>query len=427
MRQVPVLAPPSERTRYTMTAGRDVLTPRKSLSALGSRTTRSSGRSAAATLQRLRTRARSATGSRSPNTSAGCADLHAARPAPRVRHHATASGAPEPRPVAARKHRATARDRTGAEPDGSPPQAERTVAGALARGWPPPRAGRLTARATPRTTSRGYAAASSSARPPSPTTSSSPSSSRPTGDCTPCPTSARAPASFTAASGSGTSCPALGDYGVRELTPKRLTRFRAELEQAGVGTATVVKALTIVQSILSFAVSEEIVEYNAAAAVRKPRYTRAREPHIFLPAEVEQIRAKLDLRDRTLVSVLAYSGPRPEEVVCRLELGRRRRAERSATSTPSAIASAFTPAARAAGRGSARMVPRLGSARRQTHRCSPPTTAASGTRTTGATGARASGSGEPERQRARPHAPDTRRGRAAHRPGPVRATCARAT
>jgi integrase len=112
--------------------------------------------------------------------------------------------------------------------------------------------------------------------------------------------------------------PRLGDYGVRELTPKRLTRFRAELERAGVGTATVVKAMTIVQSILSFAVSEELVEYNAAAAVTKPQYTRAREPHIFLPPEVEQIRTKLGLRDRTLVSVLAYSGPRPEEVVCRL-------------------------------------------------------------------------------------------------------------
>jgi len=114
----------------------------------------------------------------------------------------------------------------------------------------------------------------------------------------------------------------LGEYGVRELSPKRLTRFRAELEKAGVGTATVLKAMTIVQSILSFAVSEEVVEYNAAAAVAKPRYERAREPHIFLPAEVEKVRAKLnDLRDRTLVSVLAYSGPRPEEVVCRLSWG----------------------------------------------------------------------------------------------------------
>ena len=121
--------------------------------------------------------------------------------------------------------------------------------------------------------------------------------------------------------------PRLGDYGVRELTPKRLARFREELENAGVGTATVRKAMAIVQSILSFAVAEELVEFNAAASVRKPRYEREREPHIFLPAEVEEIRRKLtSLRDRTLVSLLAYSGPRPEEVVCRLaweDLGER--------------------------------------------------------------------------------------------------------
>ena len=64
--------------------------------------------------------------------------------------------------------------------------------------------------------------------------------------------------------------------------------------------------------------AEEIVEYNAAAAVPKPRYERAREPHIFIPADVEQIRSKLDTRGAMLVSLLAYSGPRPEEVVRRL-------------------------------------------------------------------------------------------------------------
>jgi integrase len=112
--------------------------------------------------------------------------------------------------------------------------------------------------------------------------------------------------------------PRLGDYGVRELTPRRLARFRESLERE-VGAATVRKAMAILQSILSFAVAEELIEFNAAASVRKPRYERAREPHIFLPAEVELIRLKLgSLRDRTLVSVLAYSGPRPEEVVCRL-------------------------------------------------------------------------------------------------------------
>jgi integrase len=59
----------------------------------------------------------------------------------------------------------------------------------------------------------------------------------------------------------------------------------------------------------------------SATGPSSPRYTRAREPHIFLPDEVERIRAHLQARDRTLVSVLAYSGPRPEEVVCRLAWG----------------------------------------------------------------------------------------------------------
>ena len=113
--------------------------------------------------------------------------------------------------------------------------------------------------------------------------------------------------------------PRLGDYGVRELTPKRLARFREGLER-DLGTATVRKAMAILQSILSFAVAEELVNLaTLAATVRKPRYERAREPQILLPTDVERIRGKLaNLRDRTLVGVLAYSGPRPEEVVCRL-------------------------------------------------------------------------------------------------------------
>jgi site-specific recombinase XerD len=79
--------------------------------------------------------------------------------------------------------------------------------------------------------------------------------------------------------------------------------------------------MRIGQSIISFAISEELVEFNAAASVRKPRYQRARQPHIFVPADVERIRSKLsNLRDRTLVSVLASSGPRRGGVF-RLEWG----------------------------------------------------------------------------------------------------------
>jgi integrase len=187
--------------------------------------------------------------------------------------------------------------------------------------------------------------------------------------------------------------PRLGDYGVRELTPKRLVRFRVEFERAGIGTATVVKAMTIVQSILSFAVSEELVEYNAAAGVAKPQYTRAREPHIFLPSEVEGIRAKLELRHRTLISVLAYSGPRPEEVVCRLawdDVGehairyvdtKRRKVRFTPLLTPLAddLKEWFLASGRPTGR----------------RPVFPATTAGSGARTTGATGASGPGAGNP--------------------------------
>ena len=116
--------------------------------------------------------------------------------------------------------------------------------------------------------------------------------------------------------------PRLGDYGVRELSPRRLARFREDLERSGVGVATVRKAMAVLQSILSFAIAEELVEFNAAAGVRKPRYKPAREPQIFLPLDVEEIRGRAQaLRDRTLISVLAYTGARPEEVVCRLAWG----------------------------------------------------------------------------------------------------------
>lgn len=178
--------------------------------------------------------------------------------------------------------------------------------------------------------------------------------------------------------------PRRGDYGARELTPKRLTRFRAELERAGVGTAIVMKAMAIIQPILSFAVSEELVEYNPATSVARPRYRRAREPQIFLHADVEKIRPKLGLRNRTLVSVLGYSRPRAEEVVWRLtwdDVGEQaiRYADTKATAVrftqlfarlPKTCASAFSSAA---GQAASR-------------RCSPPT-AGSGSRTIGATGA----------------------------------------
>jgi Phage integrase, N-terminal SAM-like domain len=73
--------------------------------------------------------------------------------------------------------------------------------------------------------------------------------------------------------------PRLGDYGVRELTPKRLARFREELERAGVGTATVRQTMAILQSILSFAVAERRVQRRGARAQATIRAS-ARTAHL---------------------------------------------------------------------------------------------------------------------------------------------------
>jgi hypothetical protein len=51
-----------------------------------------------------------------------------------------------------------------------------------------------------------------------------------------------------------------------------------------VGTATIRKTIAILHSILSSALADELVEFNAAAAVRKPRSERAFGRGRFLEA-----------------------------------------------------------------------------------------------------------------------------------------------
>jgi integrase len=68
----------------------------------------------------------------------------------------------------------------------------------------------------------------------------------------------------------------------------------------------------VLQSIMRKAILDEQIEYNPVAVVRKPKQRRKREPLKIPPETVELIRSKLNMRDATLVSVLAYTGVRPE-------------------------------------------------------------------------------------------------------------------
>ena len=91
--------------------------------------------------------------------------------------------------------------------------------------------------------------------------------------------------------------PRIGGLPLRELTTPTLTRLRAEMTQAGLGDPTVLKAFTVLQSVLSHAVVDGHVDHNAARAVRKPRQRRERKIDPVAPEVVEGMRK--DFLDRS--------------------------------------------------------------------------------------------------------------------------------
>jgi integrase len=113
--------------------------------------------------------------------------------------------------------------------------------------------------------------------------------------------------------------PRLGDVQLRELSAERLEQFIADLRAAGVGDATIRRALAIVQSMLSRAVVWRRIPTNPVAAIRKPTPRRKRVVRPLAPSSVEAIRAALlskrRHRDATLIAVLAYAGLRPGEAL----------------------------------------------------------------------------------------------------------------
>jgi integrase len=127
--------------------------------------------------------------------------------------------------------------------------------------------------------------------------------------------------------------PRLGSYRLRQLSARMIVRQLVEpMRRAGAGEQTVRTTLAVLQSILAFALTEERVPENVVRKVRKPRPDVAREVPAIAPAQVEQLRALLaggftvDLGKRrirrppdpvsaTIVSLLAYEGLRPEELL----------------------------------------------------------------------------------------------------------------
>jgi integrase len=119
--------------------------------------------------------------------------------------------------------------------------------------------------------------------------------------------------------------PRLGSLRLRDIRPQVVERFKRDLGASGVGAASARKTLTVLQGILQRAVEWERIGSNPAAVVRKPPSRRKREVKVLDPGMIERLRAQLPLREAVLVSVLAYAGLRPGEVLalCWRHIGER--------------------------------------------------------------------------------------------------------
>ena len=114
--------------------------------------------------------------------------------------------------------------------------------------------------------------------------------------------------------------PRWGRTQLRDLEPAAIERWVAQLARQGVGDATILQTLAVMSGMLRRAERDGEIVRNPIPLVAKPSQTPKRDPVMISPLQVERMRAWLlaerprpvALRDATLVSLLAYAGPRPE-------------------------------------------------------------------------------------------------------------------
>ena len=113
--------------------------------------------------------------------------------------------------------------------------------------------------------------------------------------------------------------PRFGDQRLCDIKPRMVAQWRAELLADGVGDEAVRKAMNLLQAMFTVAVEWGEAPGNPVMVVRKPRQGRRRVVEPLAPEAVEAIRAVMlaagDDRSATIVSVLAYAGLRPGEML----------------------------------------------------------------------------------------------------------------
>src|SRR4051794_12597071 len=227
--------------------------------------------------------------------------------------------------------------------------------------------------------------------------------------------------------------PRWGTHPVRTLEPSPIEAWVSQLRKRDVGDATILKTLAVFRAILKRAERDREIDRNPIALVAKPKQEPKRAPRPIAPYLVERMRAlildpplrrdrrgrRIPVRDAllremdaTLVSVLAYAGPRPSPKRCRSPStrsadARSRSAPPRAASSSSARRGCSSPSPGTYGAGGC-------GARRPTRTSSfRPRAASGGPAATGTTGASESSS--------------RRRSRSACHATPVRATCGAAS
>jgi integrase len=105
--------------------------------------------------------------------------------------------------------------------------------------------------------------------------------------------------------------PMLGNVPLRAITPAVVARWQARA--LAHGHDALVKARTVLSSIIQTAVEAELLAANPVRTVRAPRAPMRDEVRPLAPTAVEALRAQLDHRDAVLVSLMAYAGLRPGE------------------------------------------------------------------------------------------------------------------
>ncbi len=110
--------------------------------------------------------------------------------------------------------------------------------------------------------------------------------------------------------------PRLGDFELRAISRQMInTQLVAPMRRDGAGDPTIRQVLAILQSIFTYAVADDRVAENPVRKVTKPRQAGGREIPPVPPAIVERLRARVGARDALMVSVLAYAGLRPQELL----------------------------------------------------------------------------------------------------------------